>query len=358
MFPRTRGPSMKPVCAATKEDRALGDQDDPEEPHAQREAADLPGPDERFDERGVQGLAGDVLNVGQQIAEEQAAGGEGQRGGHQGHGLLPRLHLGRAQDLQPVRDGLDARVRAGPEAVTPQQDEGHGPEAELLDPLARLADRVDEQRRRRRDVGEDPIEDEAHMGDEEEEKDRRQGGHRFLHAPEVEQDEAERDEQDKGQLVLEVARRQEAQHGLDAARDGDADRQHVVDDQGAARDEPEGRSEELRGHDVAAAAGREELDDLGIARRDGDDRERGHDGQVERQVTVVAERQEGLRRAVVRRAQPVRAQPDPGEEGDERQPVEDPRVADVLLPAEDDLLESVPGRHITPPAWSGARRET
>ena len=93
----------------------------------------------------------------------------------------------------------------------------------------------------------------------------------------------------------------------------------------------EDRPEELGGHDVAAAARREELDDLGIARRDGDDRERGHDGQVEGQVPVVAERQEGFLGPVVRRAQPVGAEADPGEEGDEREPVEDARVADVLL---------------------------
>ncbi len=63
MLPRTRGPSMKPVWAATNRIAPSESEDDPEEPDPQRKTANLPRPDERLEERGVQGFAGDMLDV-------------------------------------------------------------------------------------------------------------------------------------------------------------------------------------------------------------------------------------------------------------------------------------------------------
>ena len=52
-------------------------------------------------------------------------------------------------------------------------------------------------------------------------------------------------------------------------------------------------------------------------------------GESDRQVGVTAQRPEGLLGAVGGGREPVRAEPDPGEEGDQREPVKEPPVTKV-----------------------------
>ncbi len=133
-------------------------------------------------------------------------------------------------------------------------------------------------------------------------------------------------------------RRQEAEDLVAARGDGDGDRQHVVDDEGAARHDPELRAQELRRDEVAAAARREELDDLAVGERDDADRDGGENRQPDRQVGVGAEGLERFLGAVRRGGQSVGAQAHPGEKGGEGDGVEDPRIHRIPgLPDEDGL---------------------
>ncbi len=117
--------------------------------------------------------------------------------------------------------------------------------------------------------------------------------------------------------------RQEAEDGIRPAGNGEGDGEHVVDEKRAARDHAEGRGEELACHEVPAAARREELHDLRVAGGDDEDRDRGGERHEDAQVPVAAQGEEGFLGAVVGGGQPVRAEPDPREEGDERELVED-----------------------------------
>jgi hypothetical protein len=66
---------------------------------------------------------------------------------------------------------------------------------------------------------------------------------------------------------------------------------------------------------------RELLDDAAVGGRDDDDRDPREGRQADGQVRVLAQRLEGFFRAVGGGRQSVRAQADPGQEGDERQMV-------------------------------------
>ena len=118
--------------------------------------------------------------------------------------------------------------------------------------------------------------------------------------------------------------------------DRDGDRQDVVDHQRAARDHADPRSEQMRGHHVAAASGRELLDDAAVGGGDDEDGDCRGDRQGDGQVGVLAERKECLLRTVGGRGEAVRPQAHPGQEGDERHLVEVGRVGDVPGRAEDD----------------------
>ncbi len=175
---------------------------------------------------------------------------------------------------------------------------------------------------------------EDRVREQEQAEDGRQDRHRLLHAAQVHDDQ----QHDDADLGLDLPRRraggQHAEHLVRAAGDRHRDRQHIVDEQRGAGDEADLGAEQLRRHDVAAAAERKPLDDLRIRHRDDEHRERRRQRQRHRQVGVRAERAERLVGAVRRRRQPVRAQADPGQQGDERDRVIRVRVADVAWRAE------------------------
>src|SRR5204863_10218044 len=116
-------------------------------------------------------------------------------------------------------------------------------------------------------------------------------------------------------------------------------------------------TEVLRRDDVPATALRELLDDAAVAVRDDEHRRGDRDREKHRHVAMpVAERLERFLGAVRGRRQPVRAEPDPREERDERHAMEDRRIAKVLLPTE----QPFPNAHsfgLTPPVsgWCEAR---
>src|SRR5262249_41585225 len=83
--------------------------------------------------------------------------------------------------------------------------------------------------------------------------------------------------------------------------------------------------------------------DLAVRGGDDEDRERGQKRKKNREILVLAEVLEGLFRAVRRGGEAVGAEADPGEEGRQRQRVEEVRVLDVLRLAKEeapDLAEA------------------
>ena len=139
------------------------------------------------------------------------------------------------------------------------------------------------------------------------------------------QDEAELDRQ----LRPVPLRRQEAEQRVTRRGDRDGDGEDVVDQQRGAGDHAGTGPQQLAGDHVAAAAGGELLDDAAVGGRDQQHRDRHEGGERHGEVGVLAERLERLLGAVGGGRQPVGSQADPGEERDQRQPVEEPAVAQV-----------------------------
>ena len=133
--------------------------------------------------------------------------------------------------------------------------------------------------------------------------------------------------------------REEAEDGVAAGDDGDGDRQHVVDEQGAAGEDAGLLAQGVRGDDVAAAARGEVLDDARVGVGDDEDGQGGGQGQDQGQVGVLAQDLEGLLGTVGGRGQAVGAEPDPGQDGDQGDLVEERRVLDVAGLADERPLD-------------------
>ncbi len=113
----TRGPSTKPVCAATNSNAPSVSSAKVMMRRADVNAEELPVARQPLEHDGVERLAGLGLDVEQQVAEQNSAGDEGQRHGHVDHRALAGLGARLAQDRQAVADRLDPGVRAAAQAV-------------------------------------------------------------------------------------------------------------------------------------------------------------------------------------------------------------------------------------------------
>jgi hypothetical protein len=92
--------------------------------------------------------------------------------------------------------------------------------------------------------------------------------------------------------------------------------------------------------EVAAAAAREQLDDLRVGRTDQEDGEHHGHRQVQCEVGMRSEGEERLLGTVGRGRQSVGTQSHPGEERDQRELVMDLGVEEVLPTAEDEAAQS------------------
>ena len=236
----------------------------------------------------------------EQVTEKEERGGKGQRGGHVEHGALAGLHPWLAHDLQAVGDRLDAGVGAAPQGVGPheeQQDADHADGGDVVaDAAAKLAHHRDEAVR----VDGDPVDEHDDVGRHEEHEDRRQDRYRFLDAPDVEDDQDHYQEAGEGNLEVVILDRQVAEDRIHAGGDRDGDGHHVIDQQGAARNDPGLLPQHVGGHDVSAAAVGEVLDDARIGVGDDEDRQGHCHGQEKRKVGVLSQGPEGLFRTVGR----------------------------------------------------------
>ena len=133
--------------------------------------------------------------------------------------------------------------------------------------------------------------------------------------------------------------RQEAEDRVRPACDGDRDGQHVVDEQGRTRDHTGRGREELCRHEVAASAGREELDDLRVARANNEDGSHAHQQHDQRKVRMRTERLEGFLGSIAGGRQAVGTEPHPRQHGDERDLVEQARVGQAPGPTDEEVLQ-------------------
>ena len=134
MFAITRGPSMKPACAATTSSSPSEISVTSTSAVADGEAAEVPAAEDVLREDGVHRLARRVVDVEQQVADQDAAGGEGQRDRHVDHGPLAGGDARLAHDLEAVRHRLDAGVGAAAEGVGAQQQQRHAGEPQRREP--------------------------------------------------------------------------------------------------------------------------------------------------------------------------------------------------------------------------------
>ena len=180
-------------------------------------------------------LPGDRADAEEEVADEDAAGRQGQGDGEIDHGPLAVVDAGFAHDLEAVRDGLDARERPAAHGEGPQEEEGHAAQAERGQPALKAGADVGGHGPDLGDVLDDAVADEQDVGQDEDDEDRRQHGHRFLDAAQVDDDEEDDGQDLERRLQRLVGRREEAEDGVPAGHDGDGDGQHVVDEQGARR---------------------------------------------------------------------------------------------------------------------------
>ena len=132
---------------------------------------------------------------------------------------------------------------------------------------------------------------------------------------------------DEAYLVVMKAHGQEAEECVGAGDEGDRDGEHIVDQEGAARDDARPLADRMGGHDVAAASVGEMLDDPRVGVRDDKDGERRGEGKKDGEVGVGPEGPERLFGAVGRGREAVRPEADPGQDGDEAQLVEERGIA-------------------------------
>ena len=191
--------------------------------------------------------------------------------------------------------------------------------------------------------------DDAHPHDAEDERIHRDGEGLAGLANPAQVHRREEDDETDGDLDLVTAQGRDGGGGvLDAGRDGDRDREDVVDEQGAGDGEAGLRTEVDRGHLVVAAAARVGVDVLPVRRddddHDEDDGERdlpgvgddeGAAGQAQHEEDLVGRIRHGRERVA-------------GEDR-EGETLREERVAEPVAPhrpAEDETLEDAPGvRH-------------
>ena len=330
------GAVQKTRLSRHEEDHSLGDEGRQDEGPA---GGDFTG--QPLEQDGVQGLACLRLDPIQQIRQDESASDEGQAGRHVQHRPLARLDPGLPQDGETVTDSLDTRVGAAPQAVGVEQEEENPCQAHLGDRRLQFPARLLKDRRQVAQVAGDGLDDSQGVSDDKQQEYRDQGQDRLPDPPQVQDRQKENGRQGHGQFVAVPGRRQKAEDGIDAAGDGDRDRQDIVDQEGTTGHHADGRGDQLPGDQITPAACREQLDDLDIAGADDEYGQGRHDRQEDGQVGMPLQGQEGLLRPVTGRRDAVGSQTDPGQEGDEGDLVEDARLRGLPGRAEDDALETL-----------------
>src|SRR5439155_6736581 len=122
--------------------------------------------------------------------------------------------------------------------------------------------------------------------------------HRLFDAAEVQEDQERDGGVLRGKLPSVKRGGEKAEGGVAASRDGDRDRQDVVDDERAAGDDAGARAQESGGHDVTAAPARELVDDVPVGRGEDDHGQGGRHREHDREIGVLTEHAERFLGAV------------------------------------------------------------
>ena len=189
---------------------------------------------------------------------------------------------------------------------------------------------------------ETPAENQDDVRHHKRQKDWHEHGNRFLHTAQVHHCQENDRHKLHRQLVRLPRQRCETEDCIGTSGNRNRDGQNVVDQQRAAGNNA-GRAAEQFGRDhVTTAAVREVLDDPTIRVRNDENRQRRCQREHYRQICMAAERQKCFGRSVGRGRQTVCAQPDPGEEGNQRNLVGERRVLQVARRAHQHAAGSSP----------------
>ena len=237
MFPRTRGPSRNPVCAATKRSAASATRSVrtsavptamppifqcPKSASKSTQFIVFPScaraPTRRYPNRMPPAVKASDTAMRNIV-------------------VLAGLHARLAQHRHAVRDGLDTGVGAAAHRVRAEKNERERPEAHRRLRRLEVARRSREDGRELGDMNRERVEDRESVRPDEDEEDRGEERDRFLDAPEIEDDEEDEDDDLGRQLVARHPGPEEVPDLVAGRRDGHRDRENVVHEEGAARDD-------------------------------------------------------------------------------------------------------------------------
>ena len=335
------GPVDEPRLGGHKQQQRLGHQGHQHEAAAERRP---PAGGHGVEEHGVERLARHGPDLKEQVADDESDHGDGQGQGHVEHGALAGFFPGFAQDGQAVGHGLDAGIGAGAHAVGVQHEEQHADHAEFGMGRAHILAQPAGQGGQGRGMGAHAVADDHGVGDDKGHEHRHESHDRFLDPAQVEHDQKHHPGDGHAKTPGLPGCGQETEDRVRAAGHGQGDGEHVVDKQGTARDHAHLGRKQRAGHDVAAAPGGEQFDDLGIGGTDDENGQGRAQGHEHGQEGVLAQGQVGLGRTVAGRGQPVRAQAHPGEKGNERQFVKERLVGETDGITDDGPAQPAPRR--------------
>jgi len=126
--------------------------------------------DDRAKDDGVERLPLDRLRVPQQIQQDDAGSGKGERGGHVEHGELAGAHHGLAQGLHVVRYRFDSRVRSPTQRIRAQEQRQRRDPADVVRELAGFRKRVRHDQGEPVRMAQNAVADQERVSDEEPEK--------------------------------------------------------------------------------------------------------------------------------------------------------------------------------------------
>ncbi len=190
--------------------------------------------DDAAEHHRIERLTFHRLGMPQHVQQDDAAGREGERGGHIEHRCPAVRHARLGQHVDIVRHGFEARVRAAAQRERSHEQGRHHEGADSLRHAARFADGARHDAGQMIAVHRDAVHDEAEMQHHEAEEDRQQHHDRLAHAAEVETGHQDDEREFGGELECLRAHRQQAEECIDAARERRGDGQHVVDQQRGA----------------------------------------------------------------------------------------------------------------------------
>ena len=225
-----------------------------------------------------------------------------------------------------------------------EQDRQGCDPAQALHVADALPIRVGDQPGHVAEVGRYAEADRDHVHGNEQQENRQQKYHRLPYPTQVQENQRQDEEHFGNDLVGLEPARQKTEQRVRAAGDRDRNGQHVIDHQRRTGEQAGLGPQKLGRDQITAAASGEQLDDLRIACRNDKDRHGHQHRERKGKIEMFTEREKGFFGTVGRRTQAVRAEPDPGEKGDQRNLMEDVGIERIFRLAEEPFSDGGPGK--------------